>query len=278
MLFAKSFRSAHKRFCQRKALLSLALLIVAILPFAIYSNLSFANNMRNVTFNTTVSIGDQTYESGQTYSLRVVGETPTHYRVRTAFWGTVYRVPKSICTVSGGGGNNGVANQAAAIVDAVQLGQGQYPVEGVDVNDTQFGRGRNVTCSSGMSNFDCLVCNCFFESRGESDRGKRAIAKNTISRQRSDAYPLHGGPNTMCGIVWDHRQYSWTQDGKSDLIEAGEDGLSDCMTQTVNGIAEMENLWMWKLMFHNPTVNPDWGTCYGRERIDDHIFYDYCRP
>ena len=59
-----------------------------------------------------------------------------------------------------------------------------------------------------------LACNIYFESRGESHTGQLAVAFNTLNRVDSYKYP-----NTVREVVWQRKQYSWTHDGKSDVIK-----------------------------------------------------------
>jgi len=57
----------------------------------------------------------------------------------------------------------------------------------------------------------CLAQNIYFESRGESMEGQFAVAAVTMNRVKSKKYP-----NSVCEVVWQRRQFSWTHDGKSD--------------------------------------------------------------
>ena len=59
----------------------------------------------------------------------------------------------------------------------------------------------------------CLAQNVYFEASTEHRVGKSAVAHVTLNRMRSARYP-----DTVCDVVWDDRQFSWTQDGKSDRI------------------------------------------------------------
>ena len=59
----------------------------------------------------------------------------------------------------------------------------------------------------------CLAQNVYFEASIEHRAGKTAVAHVTLNRMESVRYP-----DTVCGVVWQHRQFSWTQDGKSDRI------------------------------------------------------------
>ncbi len=57
----------------------------------------------------------------------------------------------------------------------------------------------------------CLAQNIYFEARGEPENGQFAVAAVTMNRVASDKYP-----NTVCKVVWQRHQFSWTHDGKSD--------------------------------------------------------------
>ncbi len=51
----------------------------------------------------------------------------------------------------------------------------------------------------------CLAMNIYHEGRGESPQGRAAIASVTMNRVRSKHYP-----NSICEVVWQPRQFSWT--------------------------------------------------------------------
>ena len=57
----------------------------------------------------------------------------------------------------------------------------------------------------------CLALNVYFEARGEPTTGQLAVAMVTMNRVRSKRFP-----SSVCGVVWQKRQFSWTHDGKSD--------------------------------------------------------------
>jgi spore germination cell wall hydrolase CwlJ-like protein len=83
-----------------------------------------------------------------------------------------------------------------------------------------------------LDQMHCLAKNIYFEARGESSRGKTAVANVTINRVNSTRYP-----NTVCDVVYqavhstwwkeNHNrlvpvknmcQFTWYCDGKSDAI------------------------------------------------------------
>lgn len=57
----------------------------------------------------------------------------------------------------------------------------------------------------------CLSQNVYFEARGEHTAGQLAVAMVTMNRVYSKRFP-----NTVCKVVWQRKQFSWTHDGKSD--------------------------------------------------------------
>lgn len=57
----------------------------------------------------------------------------------------------------------------------------------------------------------CLALNIYFEARGEAPEGQLAVALVSMNRVHSKRYP-----NSVCRVVWQPRQFSWTHDGKSD--------------------------------------------------------------
>ena len=57
----------------------------------------------------------------------------------------------------------------------------------------------------------CLAVNIYFEARSESTAGMMAVGLVTMNRTASNKYP-----DTICKVVWQRKQFSWTHDGQSD--------------------------------------------------------------
>ena len=57
----------------------------------------------------------------------------------------------------------------------------------------------------------CLALNVYYEARNEPLEGKFAVAAVTMNRVRSPRFP-----STVCAVVWQRRQFSWTHDGRPD--------------------------------------------------------------
>jgi spore germination cell wall hydrolase CwlJ-like protein len=74
----------------------------------------------------------------------------------------------------------------------------------------------SVTASANTANGDdevnCLALNIYHEARGEPQEGQLAVAYVTMNRVASPRYP-----KTVCAVVWQNGQFSWTRDGRSDV-------------------------------------------------------------
>ncbi len=64
---------------------------------------------------------------------------------------------------------------------------------------------------SDAADINCLALNIYFEARSESHEGQLAVGYVTMNRVVSRRFP-----NSVCAVVWQPRQFSWTHDGKSD--------------------------------------------------------------
>lgn len=57
----------------------------------------------------------------------------------------------------------------------------------------------------------CLAMNVYHEARGEPHEGQLAVAYVTMNRLVSPRYP-----KSVCGVVWQGGQFSWTNDEVTD--------------------------------------------------------------
>ena len=57
----------------------------------------------------------------------------------------------------------------------------------------------------------CLALNVYFEARGEDIDAQHMVAEVVMQRVSEDGFP-----KTVCDVVWQEGQFSWTKDGKSD--------------------------------------------------------------
>ena len=139
-----------------------------------------------------------------------------------------------------------------------------------------------------QKNTECLATNIYFEARGESYEGQKAVAFVTLNRVESNKFP-----DDICSVVYQAKhsewwaehedrlvpirnkcQFSWYCDGKSDRIRNSSDyqRLYSLAAEVITG--RHEDNTEGALWYHANYVQPDWRLAYAKTvDIDDHIFY-----
>lgn len=122
----------------------------------------------------------------------------------------------------------------------------------------------------------CMQQNVYFEARNQSTLGQVAVAWVTLNRMESSTYP-----DTVCEVVWQRKQFSWTHDNKSD--QPGSNAIEQRAWEDAGVVAEVVLLdWArarqspidQAVMYHADYVDPYWASSYDRvAKIDAHIFY-----
>lgn len=128
-------------------------------------------------------------------------------------------------------------------------------------------------------NLTCLGLNVYFEARGESDAGQRAVAEVTLNRVASDRYP-----DTVCDVVyeknWDRRRkryvgaFSWTEFDVRSMPEGEEWQRARQAAETVYYRRHTPTV-EGALHYHAVYIKPRWAR--GRKtiaRIGRHVFYE----
>jgi len=120
----------------------------------------------------------------------------------------------------------------------------------------------------------CLALAIYFEARGESESGQRAVAEVVLARVRSP-----GWPKTICGVVYQGAnnrgacQFSFACDGQAEHAKGeawltAQDIAADALDE--RGGAKFRNA----TYFHTTGVRPSWSRHMVRvARIGAHIFY-----
>jgi len=67
--------------------------------------------------------------------------------------------------------------------------------------------------ASQANELKCLQMNIYFEARSSNLADQAAVADVVLNRVVSNNYP-----NSICEVVWQRKQFSWTHDGKSDRM------------------------------------------------------------
>lgn len=128
----------------------------------------------------------------------------------------------------------------------------------------------SYSCSANAGARTCMICNCFYESRGESLKGKTAVNFVVLARANSDIYP-----SNICSVVYQPSQFSWTKTKRNSTIRANKKtrhALSEC-AQSVDYTMQFKNVTgpMW---FHATRISPSWSRNMKRvTTIGGHSFY-----
>jgi N-acetylmuramoyl-L-alanine amidase len=114
----------------------------------------------------------------------------------------------------------------------------------------------------------CLAGTVYFESKSESLQGQLAVARVVLARVASSRFP-----DTICGVVFQHRQFSFVRGGKMPPIRTGHRHWRNAVA-----IAKIAMHDGWEssvegaLFFHASYVSPGW-RLKRLATIDNHIFY-----
>lgn len=115
----------------------------------------------------------------------------------------------------------------------------------------------------------CLAKNIYHEARGESLRGRKAVAQVTLNRVRTGKFG-----NDVCEVVYKPGQFSWTKSKRRAIItdwDAWNDSLALAKTALKNNhVVGFENFKA--IYFHTRGTHPRWHQrVYAK--IDNHVFY-----
>jgi spore germination cell wall hydrolase CwlJ-like protein len=115
----------------------------------------------------------------------------------------------------------------------------------------------------------CLALNVYHEARGESEQGQLAVAAVTLNRVRDERFP-----NSVCAVVWQPRQFSWTHTQRNYFptdLEAWDKAM-EVARESIDRevVAEYGNI----LYYHSKRVKPRWSR-HKRfvARVGGHLFY-----
>ena len=114
--------------------------------------------------------------------------------------------------------------------------------------------------------FQCLANNVYHEARGESKAGKIAVALVTLNRVESDKFP-----KTICGVVYQRHQFSWTTTVKKFNVDDKQ--WRESVDAAMQAYMNRDSLGYFKAKyFHAKSVNP-WWKLHKVATIGQHVFY-----
>ena len=126
-----------------------------------------------------------------------------------------------------------------------------------------------------MIGLECLAVAVFFEARDQPIEGQMAVAEVVMNRVESDRWP-----DTICGVVFQDKQFSFTHDGLSDKIDRYSninviDWRAALVARAVAlKVYEGEGSQRTSTHYHALSVSPSWAKHYKQDgRIGDHVFY-----
>lgn len=112
----------------------------------------------------------------------------------------------------------------------------------------------------------CLAKNIYHEARGESLRGQLAVAKVTINRVASGKFK-----DTICGVVYQKRQFSWTKDKHKPILEWSAWMESLRLARLV--VMYPQVMAFDAMYFHSKHIKPGWKNLTKIDKIGNHVFY-----
>lgn len=117
----------------------------------------------------------------------------------------------------------------------------------------------------------CMALNIYFEAREESIKGQLAVGLVTMNRVKSRHFP-----NNVCDVVYQHMQFSWYWDGKSDRpIYLDKYRQAKLIASAL--LDQESNIYDYTYgadHYHADYVDPYWNKSMRRVvQVDTHIFY-----
>lgn len=130
----------------------------------------------------------------------------------------------------------------------------------------------SCTANENPEEIKCLADNIYFEAGIESDAGKIAVANVTMNRVRSNHFP-----DSICEVVWEPKQFSWTHDGKSD--KPGDNVLYSEVYEIARAVynGNVMDITEGSTFYHADYIKaPSWTKKMQKVgKIDQHIFYKH---
>jgi spore germination cell wall hydrolase CwlJ-like protein len=147
------------------------------------------------------------------------------------------------------------------------------PVRAIDPDLAAYEKsGQHVSAKD----ISCLAEAIYFEARGESDSGQRAVAQVVVNRAGSDIYP-----KSICGVVYQNKnkrnacQFSFACDGKPEVKTETAAWLKAkrIAEEITSGTMQTATL-RTATHYHATYVTPSWAKKMTRlSTIGHHVFY-----
>lgn len=120
-----------------------------------------------------------------------------------------------------------------------------------------------------MTPLMCLSVAIYFEARGEPIDGQKAVAEVVMNRVEDGRYP-----DTICGVVFQKNQFSFTEDGKPDRLPKKPTRASKRAKKVAQEVLEGDTIGITSTHYHTVSVSPYWKGYFDLDgKIGNHIFY-----
>lgn len=115
---------------------------------------------------------------------------------------------------------------------------------------------------------ECLAGAVYFESKSEPLAGQLAVARVVMARAASKRFP-----NSLCGVVYQKRQFSFVRNGRMPRINKGHRQWRNAIAISKIALADAWDSKMeGALFFHANYVKPRW-RLKRMGAVGNHIFY-----
>ena len=129
----------------------------------------------------------------------------------------------------------------------------------------------SLMCLSGeaMTQLCCLAVAVFFEARGETTMGQYAVAEVVMNRVEDPRYP-----DTVCDVVFEDRQFSFTHDGRPDRLPRIPTRASRQARTVASDVLDGYRIGISSTHYHTVSVDPFWNEHFELDgKIGNHLFY-----
>lgn len=115
----------------------------------------------------------------------------------------------------------------------------------------------------------CLSLNVYWEARNQPLAGQLAVAQVTMNRVHDPRWP-----DNVCDVVYDHKQFSWYWDGKSDLPQEEKAWETAMLVASAAMSGSGHKELMGVTHYHAVYSQPYWKDYMTKVAvIGDHVFY-----
>ena len=120
-----------------------------------------------------------------------------------------------------------------------------------------------------MTSLMCLAVAVFFEARGETTMGQYAVAEVVMNRVEDPRYP-----DTVCDVVFEDRQFSFTHDGRPDRLPRSPSRAARKARTVASDVLDGYRIGISSTHYHTVSVDPFWNDHFELDgKIGNHLFY-----